>query len=423
MINALNRAAHPCFNRAAEKFHGRVHLPVAPKCNILCNYCLRKYDCVNESRPGVTSRVLTPDQALAYLDLALEKEPRLSVAGIAGPGDPLANPDRTMAVLRGVRRAHPGLILCLATNGLALPARLDELAESGVTHVTVTVNAVAPEVGARIYRWVRDDGVIYQGKEAARRLLERQVLGIAGLKERGVTVKINTIVIPGINDHHITEISRLARDLGADIQNLTPLFPTAGTPLADVPEPSPEFIGVLRNEAGRYIDQMTHCRRCRADAVGLLEQDRSRDFLGLMSRAAGAGLPAGDRPFVAVATLEGQLINQHLGEASRLQVWTMTPAGPALVQDRAVPEPGSGDDRWVELAARFRDCRAVLVKALGDRPRQVLEKHGLSALEMDCFIREGVEAVFLNRPDLLRFAVKKQGGRGGGCCSGSGEGC
>ncbi len=45
---------HPCYNKAASANWGRLHLPVAPNCNIQCNYCNRKYDCANENRPGVT---------------------------------------------------------------------------------------------------------------------------------------------------------------------------------------------------------------------------------------------------------------------------------------------------------------------------------------------------------------------------------
>ena len=190
-----------------------MHLPVAPKCNILCNYCNRKYDCVNESRPGVTSAVLKPKQAIAYLDKVLAAEPRITVAGIAGPGDPFANPVETLETIRLIRQRFPDLLLCLATNGLGLPPYLDELAELGVSHVTLTVNAVDPEIGARIYGWVRDGKVIYRGLKAAEVLLERQLASIRGLKERGITVKINTIVIPGINDHHVQEVAE--KDGGA----------------------------------------------------------------------------------------------------------------------------------------------------------------------------------------------------------------
>jgi nitrogen fixation protein NifB len=112
---------HPCFNAKVKGQFGRVHLPVAPKCNIKCNYCNRKFDCVNESRPGVTSTILTPQQALTYMDKVLEREPRISVAGIAGPGDPFANAEETLETMRLIRKKYPHMILCLASNGMALP--------------------------------------------------------------------------------------------------------------------------------------------------------------------------------------------------------------------------------------------------------------------------------------------------------------
>ena len=51
---------HPCFTAKCSDY-ARIHLPVAPKCNMQCNYCLRKYSCVNESRPGVVARVMVPE--------------------------------------------------------------------------------------------------------------------------------------------------------------------------------------------------------------------------------------------------------------------------------------------------------------------------------------------------------------------------
>ncbi len=142
---------HPCFNAKVRGKFGRVHLPVAPRCNIQCNYCDRKYDCVNESRPGVTSAVLTPHQAMTYLDFVFEKTKNISVVGIAGPGDPFANPKETMETLRLVRKKYPEIMLCLATNGLGLEPYIDELAQLGVSHVTVTLNAIDHDIGAKIY--------------------------------------------------------------------------------------------------------------------------------------------------------------------------------------------------------------------------------------------------------------------------------
>jgi nitrogen fixation protein NifB len=115
---------HPCFGGDHSKA-GRIHLPVAPGCNIKCGFCERKFDCANESRPGVTSRVLTPEQAvervrLVKLHMERQGGAQLKVVGIAGPGDPLANP-RTFETFRLVREAFPEMTLCLSTNGLLLP--------------------------------------------------------------------------------------------------------------------------------------------------------------------------------------------------------------------------------------------------------------------------------------------------------------
>ena len=60
---------HPCYSEA-HHHHARMHVAVAPACNIQCNHCNRnrnrnrKCDCGNESRPSVVSRKLTTDQAV-----------------------------------------------------------------------------------------------------------------------------------------------------------------------------------------------------------------------------------------------------------------------------------------------------------------------------------------------------------------------
>ncbi|MGA3007680.1 MAG: nitrogen fixation protein NifB, partial [Opitutaceae bacterium] len=35
----LDFSKHPCFNKASHHAHGRIHLPVAPRCNLQCNFC------------------------------------------------------------------------------------------------------------------------------------------------------------------------------------------------------------------------------------------------------------------------------------------------------------------------------------------------------------------------------------------------
>ena len=418
----LNTDRHPCFNVAVKGECGRVHLPVAPKCNILCNYCNRKYDCVNESRPGVTSSVLKPGQAIAYLEKVLEAEPRISVAGIAGPGDPFANPKETLETIRLVRRRFPDLLLCLATNGLGLPPFLDELAELNVSHVTLTVNAVDPEIGSRIYSWVRDGKVVYRGLKAAEVLLARQLEAIAGLKARGITVKVNTIILPGINDFHVQEVAKKMGELGVDILNCMPMYPNADTPFGDVPEPQPEQMTKIRQEAEKILPQMHHCTRCRADAVGLLTADRTDEFRGCLSACANQVPAPADRPYVAVATLEGVLVNLHLGEAPAFQIWGPREHGFGPVEVRQAPPPGGGADRWWTLADTLKDCRAVLVSGIGDTPEAILSEAGVEPVAMHGFIDMALNAIY-GGGDLSGLKGRRSGIAGGCCNKKSGEGC
>lgn len=139
---AMTGLGHPCFDVAAHGNHARIHLPVAPSCNIACAYCNRKSDCMHESRPGVCSRILTPEQAADRVDEAVRRCPSLAVAGIAGPGDPLADAEATLRTFELIRARHPRLFLCLSTNGLVLARHVRELKRIGVGHVTVTINGM-----------------------------------------------------------------------------------------------------------------------------------------------------------------------------------------------------------------------------------------------------------------------------------------
>ncbi|AEG16824.1 Radical SAM domain protein [Desulfofundulus kuznetsovii DSM 6115] len=258
---------HPCYNKAAARWFGRVHLPVAPDCNIKCRYCTRLYDCANENRPGVTSRLMTPGEALEYVKRVVERDGRIRVVGVAGPGEPLAN-KATMYTLRLVHHRFPELIKCISTNGLLLAEKLPGLREAGVRAVTVTVNAVSPAVGGRIYDCVSHRGRVYKGTAGAELLWRAQHAGIRLARELGMVVKVNSVLIPGVNDHHLEEVARAVKAAGAHIMNIIPLIPQGK--FAGLLPPPPERINLLRQKLSPIIEQVTHCRRCRADAVGML---------------------------------------------------------------------------------------------------------------------------------------------------------
>lgn len=261
---------HPCFHPEGAGQYGRIHLPVAPACNVQCTYCNRVYDCAHESRPGVTSTVLGPREAAELVDDVLPRMPWITVVGIAGPGDAFAEPLRTLATLELIRRGHPTLHLCLSTNGLGIGEHVDALAQLNVGFVTVTVNAVDAEIGARLYSWIHWKGRKMSGTAAASLLLDRQLDAIARLKAKAITVKVNTVVVPGVNDRHVANIAAEMAGLKVDLHNLIAVISLPGTPLDKGTQPSSELMASLRRAAGNHLPQMHHCMRCRADAVGLL---------------------------------------------------------------------------------------------------------------------------------------------------------
>ena len=228
---------HPCFGGC--KFNaGRIHLPVSPGCNIACRFCDRTINDV-EQRPGVTSKIITPDEANTFIDKALEFVPNIKVAGIAGPGDTLAT-DYAFETFKKIGESHPELLKCMSTNGLLLYERADELIEIGIDTLTVTVNAVDPAIEAKLNEYVIWHGEKIYGEEGAKILIENQLKGIKKVADAGVTVKINTVLVPGINDEHIATIAKTVRKLGAIIYNIIPLIPQHQ--LKDIPKPTCEQI-------------------------------------------------------------------------------------------------------------------------------------------------------------------------------------
>jgi nitrogen fixation protein NifB len=400
---------HPCFDPLARHTSSRVHLPVAPACNVQCQYCSRHFDCANESRPGVTSKVLSPEQAVWWLGRLRDRLDDLAVVGVAGPGDPCGNPDETLRTLRLVQGRHPDVALCLSTNGLALPALVASLARCGLSHLTITVNAVDPAVGARIYRWVRDGQDVLRGEEGARLLGSRQLEGLRRAIDAGISVKINSVLLPGINDEHLLEVAETVRDLGASYLNLIPLRPVRGTPLEHLGAPSSEMVATLRSRLNTVLPVLSHCGQCRADAAGKIGEANDTAVNQLLVAAQSVAAGEGPKPYVAVATYEGVFVNCHLGHAREILVYAETKDAFELVEVRPAPPEGSGEARWQQVADLLGDCRAVVASAAGRAPEQALAARGIRLFCTEGLIEDALETVFAGREDSLRPAACRSG--------------
>ena len=418
---------HPCYSEEAHHYFARMHVAVAPACNIQCNYCNRKYDCSNESRPGVTSERLTPEQAARKVVAVANTVPQLSVLGIAGPGDSMFDAEKTFETFARVERLLPDLKFCVSTNGLALPDHIDRLAEHNIDHVTITINMVDPEVGTEIYPWIYFKGKRHTGLDAARILHDRQMESLERLRDKDILVKVNSVMIPGVNDQHLPDVNAAIKARGAFLHNVMPLISDAahGTyfGLNGQRGPTPAELKALQDKLAGGANLMRHCRQCRADAVGMLGEDLSQDFT--LDKIGGdiaydpeprrlyrevvereradhrratvtatidlaATLPDAPARLVAVATKGGGRVNQHFGHAGEFQIYEVDPAGVRFVGHRKVEnycQGGWADDDVLEdkVIPTLAGIDAVFVAKIGGCPKKDLARAGIAAVDVYAF--------------------------------------
>jgi nitrogen fixation protein NifB len=394
---------HPCYSEAAHHHYARMHVAVAPACNIQCHYCNRKYDCANESRPGVVSELLTPEEAAHKVLVVANKIPQMTVLGIAGPGDPLANPEKTFRTFELVAEKAPDIKLCLSTNGLMLPDYVDRIKALNIDHVTITINMIDPEIGAQIYPWVHYRRKRYRGIEGVKILHERQMEGLQALKEADILCKVNSVLIPGINDEHLPAVNQAIRDRGAFLHNIMPLISARehGTHfgLTGQRGPTPKELKALQDKCSGNMKLMRHCRQCRADAVGLLGEDRSQEFtkekfmampanydvekrlavqIGIeqfkakveaakvLSHPSTPTTPDSPTVLVAVASKGNGLVNQHFGHAKEFMIYEVDATAARFVGHRKILDychGGYGEEAALEgIINTIADCQAILAQ-------------------------------------------------------------
>ncbi|MDT8717427.1 nitrogenase cofactor biosynthesis protein NifB [Clostridium sp. 19966] len=395
---------HPCYNGCASNM-ARMHLPVAPKCNVSCNYCNRKYDCPNESRPGVTSEILSPEEALEKFKIVKEKVPNLKVVGIAGPGDALANFEATSKTLKLIRQADPDITFCLSTNGLMLPFYANEIIKLGVTHVTVTINSLEPEIVGKVYREINYLGQRYTGREGAEILINNQLSGLKYLTSHGIICKVNTVMVKGINDEKIPELVKELKKYGIYINNIMQMIPASGSVFENMPLVTQKELNDMRKSCEVDVKQMYHCRQCRADAIGTLSEDRSIEFRIKCDKSEGIAIDnkkniEEDLVKIAIVSKSGLNIDQHFGHAEEVYIYVSGREGIKFLEKRSVEKYCTGkeecDDKekvMEKVIEMLGDCTALIAMRIGDAPRKKLEDKGIKVYQMYDTISSAVQKV------------------------------
>lgn len=229
---------------------------------MFCDRCRNDW----EERPGVSHGILKPEEAVGVVERALELCPEIAVVGIAGPGDPLAS-DHAFETFRLVHARFPELICCMSTNGLLLEQNAWRFLSVGVSSVTVTVNAVDPVILNRLNAGILWNGHWVSSVDGMKFFIDSQIAGIREAASLGMMVKINIVLVPGINDEHVESVAKTVSKAGARMINVLPLIPQ--NRLSDVPAPNCEQMNKARKDAEQYLSVFRHCRHCRADACGI----------------------------------------------------------------------------------------------------------------------------------------------------------
>lgn len=258
---------HPCFDgHQHSHIVGRIHIPLIPTCNIKCGYCSRKTSCAHENRPGVSEKVLSVEQSLELV--ASLRDTNLRIIGLSGPGDPFSDPQKVFTFIKMLREIYGDYYeICISTNGLVLYKYIDLLKEYKVNYITLTINTVNTDTLSDLVDWITEDGVVYQGKIGAERLLNAQLRSLKAVVEAGIRCKVNTVIVPDVNQYEITDLLKTIKEIGAEKGNLIPLIPVRGTRFEKVPTLAIQEYDQILKEASTILSQVVGCKKCRADAA------------------------------------------------------------------------------------------------------------------------------------------------------------
>ena len=221
------------------------------------------------------------------------------------------------------------------------------------------------------------------------------------LSERGVICKVNIVLIKGINDEHVEEVVKTVKEHGAEITNIMPLIPAEGSAFEKMPLTSNKELNEVRKKCAVHIKQMYHCKQCRADAIGTLDQDISPEFSKCKSLEEGDSdiKKQKGKPYIfAVATGSGMYIDKHFGHVEEFYIFSYWLETISFIEKRSVSKYCSGSDECDEQESKIdriiktmSDCDGVLALRIGYSPQKKLEEMGIKVFQTCGTIEEGIK--------------------------------
>ncbi|MCL2391863.1 MAG: GTP 3',8-cyclase MoaA [Oscillospiraceae bacterium] len=184
-----------------------LRMSVTDRCNLRCVYCMPENCEENMSE----KEILSVDEIAQIVSCAAACG--ITKVRLTG-GEPLVRKD----ILEICRRVSdtPGICeLCLTTNGILLPQFIDKLQDAGVTRLNISLDSLDPVT----YKKITRTGT-----------LDAALRGIYAALEAGfLAVKINAVLMGGVNDNEIRELLELTRKFNANVRfiEMMPIGETA----------------------------------------------------------------------------------------------------------------------------------------------------------------------------------------------------
>jgi len=305
------------------------------------------------------------------------------MVAITGPGDPLATPEITFEILTLLKEKFPDVSIGLLTFGIGSGRLAGDLAAAGVGYVEMKVAAVRRDILEKLFAWIRPGQKTVKLADGSALLLKEQRQGVSALTFHNVRVSVLTTLYPGYNIDHVAKISSEMVELGATSMALVPYSQEPG---AEVELESPDAATVAAAQAR----VSTHLP---VSPPLLYQQGGSAKGDSVPEKSLPA--PSRKRPNVAVVSSNGMDVDLHLGHAIRFLIYGPRNDGLAcLLATRPAPEPGSGTDRWKQVADTLDDCFILLTASAGDCPRTVLAENGLQVFVTEDNIEGMVDALY-----------------------------
>jgi len=172
-----------------------LRLSVTDRCNLRCAYCMPEDDYVWLPRGDVLHFEEISTLVDLFLHLGVD---RIRLTG----GEPLLR--RDLAALVGMLSIKPGLTdLALTTNGVLLAGQIDDLKSAGLRRITVSLDTLRAD---RFVALARFDE------------LARVQEGIAAAYRAFGRLKLDSVVIRGVNDDELIDLIEYAKRLNAEIR-------------------------------------------------------------------------------------------------------------------------------------------------------------------------------------------------------------